>query len=179
MIKMTSDGPKSPGTMTTLVDGKSHDWSNPNNAKISDNSHATSSINFLTESYFLKATNFGFSIPAGATIDGVVVEFEKNSDSSNMRDAWVQLIVGGSRVGDNKGTVTPWPGTDTYISYGGSSDTWNASLNQANVTASDFGVVITAINWEEFTTRNANIDHIRITVYYTPHPILDTTSKYW
>ena len=30
----------------------------------------------LNESHYLKATNFGFSVPSGATIDGVIVQVE-------------------------------------------------------------------------------------------------------
>ena len=33
-----------------------------------------------TISHYLKATNFGFSIPSGATIDGIVVEIERSTD---------------------------------------------------------------------------------------------------
>ncbi len=32
----------------------------------------------LTTSHYLKATNFGFSIPSGATINGILVEVEKH-----------------------------------------------------------------------------------------------------
>lgn len=36
-----------------------------------------------TQSHYLKATNFGFSIPTNATVDGVLVEIEKYNPSAS------------------------------------------------------------------------------------------------
>ena len=52
-------------------------WSNPANAYFSDNVRATESSNGRQQDWY----NFSFSIPVGATIDGIelVVEFRANS----------------------------------------------------------------------------------------------------
>lgn len=45
-----------------------------------------------TMTNYLKATNFGFSIPGGATIDGIVVEIKANADTSVNGNVYVDAI---------------------------------------------------------------------------------------
>jgi len=44
-------------------------------------------------SHYLKATNFGFSIPTGATINGILVEVEKFNTSGNRRVDHIRITV--------------------------------------------------------------------------------------
>ncbi len=49
----------------------------------------------------------------------------------------------GSLGGENKAdTVTAWPSSDTYITYGGVADTWSESMTGTDVNNSNFGVAI-------------------------------------
>lgn len=61
--------------------------SNPDNAKISDNVYAYAQPGIFgfgyNLSHYLKATNFGFTIPVGATIVGIKIEVEKKCWNSN------------------------------------------------------------------------------------------------
>ena len=150
-------------------------WSNPDNAKVSDDVYTLCSGNNAnnTISHYLKATNFGFSIPTGATVDGITVEIEKKSlfytsGQDYNRDYDIELVKGGVISSNNKAdTATDWPATDTYTSYGSSSDLWGLSLTPADINASDFGVVI-AMKWFRVdAVAKPNVDHICITVYYT------------
>ena len=72
-------GATSPGTTADDSAVGTIVWTNPNNSKVSDNVYAivTNANCGIPTSHYLKATNFGFSIPAGATINGIVVEIEK------------------------------------------------------------------------------------------------------
>lgn len=72
---MATQGPYSPGTMADDSTVGTVTWVNPDNAKASDDVRAI--MYYGGSSHYLKATNFGFSIPAGATINGIVVEIEK------------------------------------------------------------------------------------------------------
>ena len=65
---MVDTGFASPGTMANDNAVGTVAWVNPDNAKISNNAYATVNSAQST-SYYLKATNFGFSIPTGAPIN--------------------------------------------------------------------------------------------------------------
>jgi hypothetical protein len=170
---MASEGPLSPGTLADDSAVGTVAWSNPTNAASSNDSDASAAYSGgNAQSHYLKATNFGFAIPAGATIDGVVVEIEraKSGIAHAIRDAVVSLVKGGSVSGNNKADlVTAWTNTDTYITYGSSGDLWGLALAPADVNASNFGVVLStsATLVDEEGTTTAFVDHIRITVYYT------------
>lgn len=171
---MSSSGPNSPGTLADDAGVGTVTWSNPSNASASDNSRASEVAPSATSnSHYLKATNFGFSV--SGTIDGVVVEIERSCSAgagNTVQDSVVKLVVGGSVVGTNKAdTVTNWPatGSEAYKTYGSSSDLWGATIADTDVNASNFGVVISAHNQvvSPKSITQAQIDHIRITVYYT------------
>lgn len=163
---MASEGPNSPGTVQSVSVGEVA-WTNPSNATSSNNSHATVSLDQQPSDY-LTASNFGFSIPVGATIDGIVVEFEKRSDQGgNIVDDVVQLAKAGVWIGTNKGdAVTQWPASDAYASYGAINDLWGTTWTVSDINNSGFGARIQATE-TGVGVDTAYIDHVRITVYYT------------
>jgi hypothetical protein len=157
---------KSPGTMADDASVGITAWSNPNNAKVSDNIYAIA----IAVSHYLKATNFGFSIPTGATVNGILVEIERKvivESGWGIKDVNVKIVKADGSIGStNKAdTVNNWPTSDTYKSYGGTTDLWGETLIPADINNSNFGVVlnITANSGDD----TANVDHIRITVYYS------------
>lgn len=162
---MSSIGPLSPGTCEDSAAVGTVSWSNPDNAKVSDNVYAT--VTLVDDySHYLKANNFGFAIPIGATINGIKVDIEGKTDSGG---SWyfdlIELIKGGVIGGSNKSGDAYFPvGTsDTYISFGGTTDLWGLTWIPAQINASDFGLAITTSGISTIIS----IDHIRITVYYT------------
>lgn len=171
---MATQGPLFPGTVTTEVVGaESNDnWLNTGNISADDGAEASlihPSFDAGVITSRLKAQNFGFTIPAGSTIDGITVEIEKRDQAiGNAQDERVQLLdAAGALVGDNKGQLTTaWPTAATIISYGGAADTWNATPTVAMVNDPDFGVVLSV----EATAANTDIfvDFIRVTITYTP-----------
>ena len=164
----TTQGANSPGTVASDNATGTIAWVNPTNATSSDNVYAvaTNSGGSNSPSHYLKATNFGFSIPAGATIDGILVEIEKKSQSAFCKDINVLIIKSDGSLGtENKADIiNNWSTSDTYKSYGSSSDLWSETWTLADINDADFGVVISA-NIIGFTT--SSIDHIRITITYT------------
>lgn len=116
-------------------------------------------------SHYLKATNFGFSIPGGSTIEGIVVEVERKESGSNVaKDYRVRIIKGGSIGSTDKANASEWPTSDTYQSYGAFNDVWGETWSASDINDSGFGVAIAALG---LGTGTAYIDHIRITVYYS------------
>jgi hypothetical protein len=68
-------------------------WTNPGRITADDNSEARADINDLDESRYLRGTDFGFLIPAGATINGIEVRIERDAETANrLRDLEVFLM---------------------------------------------------------------------------------------
>ena len=157
---------KLPGKVESTGEGVA--WLNPENAKASDDSRATSSLSgSALLSKALVATTFGFSIPGSATITGVVAEIEKSvSNDAGVIDNFVRLVKGGSIVGASRGTNAAWPTSDTRVAYGGSGDLFDLALAPADVNSSGFGVAISAraLSNPEVSAR---VDRIRLIVYFT------------
>lgn len=169
-----SEGPNSPGTMADDAAVGTLTWSNPDNAKVSDSSYASALvISSVGITHYLKATNFGFTIPSGATIDGILVEIErKASGQGTVTDEFVKIVKADGSIGsENKADVgTQWT-TEEYASYGASDDLWSESWTAENINDADFGVVVSADMWaQEDRGMTAYVNHIRITVYYTEAP---------
>ena len=147
-------------------------WSNTSNITAQDISYADSNISAGQKTHYLTATNFGFSVPSGATIDGVVVTVNKEVSLGTAVDSSVKLIKNGVIGGNDKAdTVTDWPASSaTNTFYGASSDLWGLSLTSSDVNTSNFGVAIAASN--SSGTPDPSIDDIKIKVYYTSHPLI-------
>ncbi|MBI4614481.1 MAG: tail fiber domain-containing protein [Planctomycetes bacterium] len=76
-----TQGPASPGTLANDASIGTIPWTGPGNAASSDNTYATAAGAGTTQ--YLKATNFGFSVPGTATIDGILLEVEKRTSSAS------------------------------------------------------------------------------------------------
>jgi hypothetical protein len=171
---MASSGPNAPGTLADDASVGTRLWQNPTNAASSNNIYSTvASAGVTTTSHYLSATNFGFSIPSGATIDGVVVEYERKANRANaleqVVDATVKLVIGGSVVGTNKNSATRWPTAEAFFTYGSSSDLWGNTITQSDVNSSNFGVVlnVTITNNGKLPSIVGSVDFVRMTIYYT------------
>ena len=163
-IVLASEGPLSAGTGVNVSSG-GNAWSGENRIVSSNDDHASCSLGAFQQSDQLDAKDFGFAIPSGATIDGIVAEIERSA-STDAFDDYVLLLKAGTPIGSNKADSNNWSGPDTYITYGGSADTWGESWDDATINDPDFGVSVAATNYD-FGAATLIIDHVRITVYYT------------
>ena len=168
---MASEGPNNPGTMADDATIGISAWSNPDNAKGSDN---------VDTSVFLTS--------------GTCNEYE------------IKIVKSDGSIGaENKSTGAILPGTDTYISYGSSSDLWSETWSSTDINDVDFGFVISyyissaptrishylkatnlgfsipggatingiivEVERKQNSSGTAKVDHIRITVDYTSAPV--------
>lgn len=174
----STEGPTSPGTTGDDSTVGTVAWSNTNNAKVSDNSYATAVVSVIDQnSHYLTITNFGFSLPNCYSITGITVEFERSSAGS-VADNSVKLIIGGTITGNEKAVGGNWPGSDTYQTYGGSSDLWGTTPTCTQIKASNFGVGM-SVALAGGVSPTANIDHGRITITYDPpHAGIDLQGVY-
>ncbi len=156
-------------------------WTNSINAQASDNTYASialSNTGGVSEiSHYLYATNFSFSIPAGATIDGIVVDVDGYSNTAGSATFTLdsgRIIKGGGVTGTAKsgggwtcGSGACTPADEVTVSWGGASDLWGATLTSTDVNAATFGV---ALSFKEPIANDSTqgyIDQIRMTIYYT------------
>lgn len=139
-------------------------WTNPTNAQGSTNG-TFATVSPVSASHYLVASNFGFSIPAGNSIVGILVEVNvKASAIFAMADNSVQLMKASSRTGSDKAGGTNIDTTLAYVSYGGAADLWGTTWTVSDINNSGFGVCYAVIN--NSGTPTASVDDVRITVTY-------------
>jgi len=141
-------------------------FNNPENIVSSDDSRAAETNWSSGPKKFYNCT-FGFStsdFPAGSTINGIKVELEGRGALAS-KDLYVKLRFGASDYPTSQKTfLIPSNANDTWISGGGATDLWGeSSISAADLHSSDFGVAI----WPSSSGRVAQLDCVRITVYYT------------
>ena len=169
---MADTGVKYPATVSTIQEtGDDNDWTTPAEI-VSDNgvygNITAASFDANDLSYLLRATNFSMGVPAGATVDGIVVAIERHYVDGSVIDVDVNLTKNGTaRVGSDYSTGATFNlTTDTIVTFGGATDKWGTTWTVAEINASTFGVFYkmgaSANNADGF------LDFIRITVYYTP-----------
>lgn len=170
--------------------GNTWQWINRSNAQTSNNQYAVlqysnSGGTLQSEPVsgngyvnFLVCTQLSSSVPAGSTINGITVKFERyNGDGGELltiTDSAIYLTKDGTNtVGSNKSSGATWGITDPNIlneSFGSSSDLWGATFTAAEINASTFGVMISPnINFTLGGSigSNVKIDQIVIDINYT------------
>ncbi|HJS20460.1 MAG TPA: Ig-like domain-containing protein, partial [Anaerolineales bacterium] len=174
-----TSGPNYPGTAATSG-GTGDAWAASSGTLVSAlgaDDDVTASVTLTTAaSQNLDMTNFGFSIPTDATINGISVEMNRWASAGNVSDDTVQLFKAGSLVGEDKAADGNWDTvTSTVVTYGGASDLWGTTWTPAEINASDFGVTLD-LKRGGSNPRTANVDYVRITVTYTPANAATTTT---
>jgi|GEM_PF-5290845 len=145
-------------------------WTNPANIQTDDENYAYCDVPKNEYTDWLRASQFGFSIPGGSTIHGIIVCARCHAEDYNVHDSSIRLVdASGSNVGDDKANSLYWP---SYYGgngkqWGSSRDTWNASPTPSMVNDPDFGVRISAYNGSGLGARYAYVYWVKITVFYT------------
>ena len=149
-------------------------WTNPTFALASDGSYAV--YNNTAQNY-LSLTGLGASIPNGATIAGIIVAVEGNGTSATAADRLIHvgLTTDGTTLAGVLKSTTLNQTTDTTISLGTNTDLWGATLTEALVEGSTFGVLIRDA---DTTGAALNIDYVTVTVYYSSTSTLDASVGY-
>ena len=143
-------------------------WTTVTNVYSSDTNYATAALSNSISNY-IKATTFGFSIPAGNLINGIYVEVElKASLVNKIKDYKVNIVKGGAIGTTNRAYSDTWDTTEAYIGYGSSVDLWGETWTLTDINASNFGVAFSAQCSGVGCIATASVNHIRITVYYSP-----------
>lgn len=139
---MADTGWLSPGTIVEDTSAGSRTWSNVTNAAASDDSYATATLLTATVTYLLKATNFGASIPAGATITGIETVVEASSSGTPaIKDDNVYLVKANDEYTlHSASTGSTIAISDTEYTFGNSTSLWNETWTADDINNSNFGV---------------------------------------
>jgi len=145
-------------------------WQNPNNIQETGTPSAKVKLNISQISNYLQGTNYDFSIPSGATIDGIEVEIRRQGSIAGIKDNIVSLVKGGSVVGKNKATDDDWSNSLENVNYGGSDDLWGETWTADEINDENFGLVV-SVKSNVTEEKIIYVLHMQITVYYTIGPV--------
>ena len=137
-----------------LTSGAGSNWSNPTYITAADALYASVSLGGNGSSRYLRGQAYGFTIPTGATIDGIEVSIRRQSSSNNggnsINDVSLQLAKNGTILGSNYATTTDWPTTMAVANYGGATDLWGTTWTPADINNVNFGVALSVKNQSFF-----------------------------
>jgi hypothetical protein len=170
MVAMAFANTQGPNSGTTA--GAS--WTNPTNAQVTDAVYATCTTNNAPCSSSLSGSTYGFSIPAGATINGITVTLVVHSANN----AWsLNNAFGGTGIcvtktaatcaGTSKIDAAAWATTDVTLTEGSGADLWGTTWTASDINATGFGVSINPENGVALS-KQAAVDSMLITVTFTP-----------
>lgn len=140
-------------------------WQDPPNVFESDDKF-TRAVLSSGDSSLLIARDFGFVLPAGATIRGITVEVERATLSGSLLDGKVVLIrpdAGPSST--NRARAETWLSTPMQF-YGGDEDTWGENWLRSDVESASFGAALSVHLPDGVATAAAEVDRIRMAIRY-------------
>ena len=168
---MASEGPNGPST--GAQSGSDTAWAFPGKITADDVDATSVTLAAIGASNLLYGEDFGFSVPVGSTIDGMLVEWKRQATQAGVaEDTGIFIRIGGVEGTENKAAVGAWPGTLTFKSYGGSADLWSETPSVSDINASNFGAHLYAVETGGMDSALLNVDYVRITVTFTA-PALD------
>lgn len=161
------------GTVTSATPGTT-DWNNISNLTADNNTGGdlSAKIKGGSTTYHITATMNGnvFTIPSGATINGITVNVDVIDDLKDgpCGDSTILIIKGGTASGtDHKVVTDDWPTTAGIKSWGSTSDLWGLSWTNTDINATNFGIEIFLVEVDNVFTQ-LDLDYIQISIDYTP-----------
>lgn len=151
------------GTGAVDTSAGSFTWGSPSLITAKDGSTSNTNSSANGNSYYLKGTNFGFSLPSNATVQGIEFRHKSRNFGGGFSSATTIYAVKGGTIGStNKGTGV-LVATLTEYTAGGASDLWGDTWTYSDINDSNFGFVlsISAINdGGQVDSFEANIHYI-------------------
>lgn len=153
-------------------------WASPQNIYTSNNVYASIYVTNGATTNYLYALGNGFTIPSGATIDGIELIIEgKNQNSgtgmtlrpSQSSDCYVRYDGTDISIPSSSGiSQQSWTGTtDTTKTFGSPTSLWGVTttLTPAIVNAASFGFRMRFYN--SGTAQTLYVDRVTVIVYFT------------
>jgi len=169
---ISEQGPFLPALATDVSDLGST-WTNKDQIKTDTGSSATySASSFMLASVSsnkLRGSDYGFSIPSGATIKGIEVLINRSPSSGGETftdDNIIELVLSGTVQGTGKADASTWANGYNEVIYGSPTDMWGATLTPTNINNSGFGVQMKIDNTNSGGGNNVFVAHIKIKIYW-------------
>jgi hypothetical protein len=164
-------GPNTAGTGISFnwITVYTNPWSNPSYVS-SSSSYATCALPGLPDAAMelLEASDFGFALPAGSVIAGIVVTFTIKSTNPDSSD-WLNINVGSTVVGEfasqTKQFSGPFPSTPTTLSFGSATDTWGMVNENLAYTRFNQTQWLVDIFGGSFVAKTVSINNVQVTLY--------------
>ena len=164
------DGPFSGNAATTSpIPGSSNTWANPAGSLGSDGSYATTGTMVALGAYtdYLVVTGFGFALPPGAIISGIVVDIERSDAFRRTADYSIRIVKNGAIGVSEHSSSAGYRMNDSYQSYGSSGDLWGEAWTDVDINSSGFGIAIAAQRSVGGGGPTAGkVNDVQITVFY-------------
>lgn len=165
-----------PTVCTTGTDagGPGVAWTNPANVTDTGSNYATVTVPVGNVSHILEAGGFGFSIPAGTSINGVQVSAKLAATgglggAGAGLGAYVNFALFNASTGyfGAKARNANLGSSPVSMSIGGPNDNWAGTLNPNNLNGADFFVFVQLINGGNGNTitATAQINDLRVTIF--------------
>jgi hypothetical protein len=112
-------------------------------------------------------SNFGFSVPAGSTIQGIEVKLNSRVDSTSGSPRFcVQLSWNGGSTWTTAVTSATLSTAETMYILGGVTNTWGRTWTNTDFNNANFRVRLTMV--ASNTSRDFSLDWVGVQVRYTP-----------
>lgn len=157
-------------------------WANPNNVT-SNVAFATVNLSNSGGGFFTSgpdnATQFGFAVPAGEIIKGIVIQFTASKTGGSFAifgytAIQCQLLKNGSPVGNPIQTIIN--GTNTAYQVGSNTNLWGSSFTPNDINQSTWGVAISALTHnQEGGTVVVSLNGVFATISGAGGPIVTPT----
>lgn len=163
---------RAPGTVADDAATGTRTWSNVGNAKSADGFYSIAEVpgGTTATAHYLKATNFGFAVPAEETILGIqtsILRRESGAGTGEVTDSRIRIVKGGTiQATGDKSTGLKWPTTATVAHFGGEGDLWSNTWTPADVNSSNFGVALSPQLKGTFGARKAEVDEVEVVVFW-------------
>jgi hypothetical protein len=157
-----SQGPLAPAAVVDDASFGGAGWFPASNAISSDDLYAQTAP-AGSPTHYLKATTFGFSIPAPALILGIEVLVERKSMGGAIVDSRARIVKGGVIGTAERALGGAWSTTETTVTYGSPSDLWGTTWTPSDINNAGFGFALSVDDMTDL----ALVDQVRIKVTYS------------
>lgn len=155
-------------------------WSNPGNALVSDAARASAVVVGAGTTNYLRCTGYGFTIPPGARIDGILVNVERMTSATTAggsQDAAVRVVQGGVIGVVDQSTTNTYTLADVNEAHGATTPLWGLTWAYTDINAGNFGAAVAAQKNNPAQTHTLSINSVSITVDYTPAPVVVSINR--
>ncbi|HMO55507.1 MAG TPA: hypothetical protein PJ994_13455, partial [Tepidiformaceae bacterium] len=167
-------GPNLPSVVNGNVGGF-NGWSNSTNVFANNGQYATVDAED-DGSNSLAVSGFGFSIPPTATIDGITLLVEAQTQGSGGANCTLRAVLSWDAQTSFTAAKNQGVGSNVAeLTFGGPTDTWGRNWSPSDFNNATFRVRLSGVDNSSNcgNSRLVAVDYLQVTVHYTDGPLTD------